>query len=150
MHAYVVDMPLSAWTTGTHAFDANPGGNLGAFYYRLSLNTGAADAVAIATSGSFSVQVSGLAAGQSVSFTDAGGHAYRDATGNAPGAVLATGGAGSFSGTWTDPAGTQGTAGGSVTVAFLGSSLVLNGADARCYDINAMAPIAVRAASSTR
>ena len=131
---YVVDQPVSDWTTGTGEYD--PGapplgaGPVGWFAYHTpdgSLTEAAR--LAKTTAGTFALTVAGTEAGDAVAFTDGTAQTMVDARTAA--GLVGTGGAGSFDGVWSDPfAGTADDidwGDGTLTVAFLGSSITLGG-----------------------
>lgn len=133
--AYVVDMPLASWTSGTKTFDGS--GTLGTFYRGLDLSSQAYDVAAVATAGTFLVSVSnGTAAGESVGFTDPDVQAYEQG-----GVAVATGGDGSFHGVWSDsgPASNPSYGAGTINMMWQGSSFLLgqDAALAVCYDASA-------------
>ena len=126
---YKIEMPASAWTTGTQTFDGTT--RIGVFYY------GMADAdddglfeqwqdAAAATGGDFSLVVEGLDEGDAITFTDSSDQTYYG-VGDVPRAV---GGSGSFGGVWSAPEVEDGEPpdyadSASVAMTYLGSSLTL-------------------------
>lgn len=126
---YKVELPASAWTTGTHSYD--PAVRLGVFYYGLADADGDGlfeqwQDAATASAGEFSLVVDGLDEGDAVSFTDQTPQTYF-AFGDVPRAV---GGTGSFSGVWSTPEVEEGATptwadSAILSISYLGSSLTL-------------------------
>lgn len=143
---YILDMPADAWTSGTVSLDRSVKGKerVAIFFDELDLDSGTWVARAITTSGSVSVTLDGVDAGQAVSLTDAGGHTFfdLDAT-DRPGAEVGNGGAASFTGVWSDSSADTPTPGsGQVDLSIGGSAVTLgNGNPAapivygECYDL---------------
>lgn len=155
---FVVDQPLAAWTTGTGSY-GGVGLNIreGLFLHRTpdgSLT--AALSVGKTTSGEFQLTVQGTATGDTVSFVDGTAQLLVDARTETSPPMVGTGGQGSFSGVWSDPAADTSAeidwaSGATLTVTYLGSSFTLGGSElggmsayAQCYDANA-----IRAAGAT-
>lgn len=155
---FAVDMPLAAWVTNT----AQTYGGIqlnareGTFVYRSPDGSlSAAMGVARTTSGSFAlVMGAGTAAGDPVAFEDTSAQILVDARTETSPPAVGTGGAGSFSGVWSDPAATTQSeidwATGTLTVTYLGSNLSLGGralggmsAYGQCYDpeLQSFAPV---------
>lgn len=96
--AFVVDAPITDFTTGTHPFDSVD--RVGEFLSQYDPNTGSYAALAIVSSGTYSLTVpGGTAVGDTLGFSDLSAEILFD-----PGltAVLATGGDGTFNGTFSD------------------------------------------------
>lgn len=166
LDVFVVDQPLAAWTSGTGGY-GGAGSNVreGLFLHRTpdgSLT--AALSVGKTTSGTFQLNVQGTATGDTVSFVDGTAQLLVDARTEANPPAVGSGGAGSFSGVWSDPAADTSAeidwaAGATVTVTYLGSSFTLGGAEldgmsayAQCYDAAnaASSPIQTLLGSGTR
>jgi hypothetical protein len=143
---YVIDMPIANWTTGTKAFSPSAGGNSATFYYELDLSTSVAKAIGHASSGSFAVTAGGTTAGDSISVTDSAGVTLFDATGLS-GAVIASGGTGTFDGVWSDPSPNAnpvfGSSSSAISVVYAGSSLSIGaqGSLGICYQQSSFAPL---------
>lgn len=140
VNAWLVQMPVSEWTTGSHVFGTGANDALGSLYYHLDPTFETAEAIGRVTTGSFSLDVAGLAAGDPVAFADTGAEPIFDVLSGAPGAVVGTRQNGTFTGVWSDPSpdvpATPGS--GSFSVFFDGSSLTLGTKTsyAVCYDEN--------------
>ena len=129
--AVVVDVPIADWSSGVHAYQATSGA---LFFHNVDLQTYGADLAAAASGGSFSLTVSGSSIGASVEFSTSGGQPFfqLDTAGLPTQTVVATGGAGAFTGTISDPAAapTLGTG----TFAITGLTLGSGGAWSACYN----------------
>lgn len=134
LDVYVVDQPASDWSDGEGEYDPGPfplgAGPVGWFAYHTpdgSLTEAAL--LARTTSGTFTLTVAGIEAGDAVTFVDGTAQAMVDARTNL--GTTGTGGTGSFDGVWTDPfaatAADVDWGDGTLHVAFLGSSITLGG-----------------------
>lgn len=134
LHLYIVEMPLSEWTSGQKNF----GGEIsGVFVYDADEQGNAADE-AYATGGGFDLQVSGTNPGDGVTFDDGDEQTYDGAE-----ASIARDGRGSFDGVLSDAAADQWTTGnGGITVEYDGNSVQLEEPDAGCIDEGASSPFA--------
>ena len=133
---FVVDAPITDFTTGDHPYDSI--NRFGEFLSQYDPNTGSYAAVAIASSGTYSLTVpAGTAIGSSIDFADASAETLYDAGGAALGAVIATGGDGTFTGTFSDfsAGGTLVPGSGSARITYGGVTRQLGtlGSYAGCY-----------------
>lgn len=130
---YIIDMPYESWFTGTKTFDAID--NYGFYFVGYDFATGAYQSLGLATSGTYSVTASGTDTGDSLSIQDPTSQLYLDY--DTPGAVLGSGGTGSFSGEWSDPYGSDVVPGtGTITVMHLGTAMTFGNylSYALCYE----------------
>lgn len=148
LDVFVVDQPLAAWTTGTGDYGgASFNARDGLFLYRTpDGSVSAAFGAAKTTGGEFQLTVQGTATGDSVSFVDGTAQVLVDARTVTDPPAVGTGGQGSFTGIWSDPAADESSeidwaSGASMTVTYLGSSITLGGdalggmsAYGQCYD----------------
>lgn len=146
---FSVDMPIGAWVTDSAQTygGAQLNARQGLFAYRSPDGSlSAAAGVAMTTGGTFAIDVAGTTAGAAVAYTDSSSEVLVDGRTAVDPPPVGTGGAGSFAGVWSDPAATtfgeiDWATGATLSVTYLGSSLVLGGSEldgmsayGQCYD----------------
>ena len=96
----IVDLPVANWVSGSLNYDLTS--NAGLFFIDVNFgaNPATQDIAAIATAGAFSITVGagGTAANTAVTFNDTDKQNYFDGSGTTVGALLGSGGIGSFTG----------------------------------------------------
>ncbi len=141
--SYLVDLPAATWLAGG---TASYGVDVTAVFMHDSDGTYVGStAVAFPMSGDFQVSADGFLPGATVTFSDAASQPYERYDvdlGGVTGEVIANGGTGTFTGTWTDPLVTDpgefvpGT--GAILVAFGTTNLSLGTTRAvgQCYQVS--------------
>ncbi len=135
IHAYLLDLPVASWVSGTGSFDGST--RIGALLYDYA--SGSAVDQAIAPSGTFDLSVAGYNTDDSVDFFDSTSQSYTANSG-----LTVSGGTGSFLGKITDPSSTSPVPGeGVIAMMYNGVSLSLgdNGSYSQCYDAAAFGPM---------
>lgn len=139
---FLVDAPLADWQTGVPSYTVNS--PIGVFYYGYDRATHDAEAAAVTTAGSFQLGLgSGTDVGGTVDWNDTTPQSFfaLDLVSGVVGAQVASGGTGTFSGTWSDPAVETTNGGtGSVSVAWMGTNFSIGGLGsfAKCYHASAL------------
>ena len=136
---FQIDAPLADWVTGTAGYAVNSPVGLVYLDKDPTTQTSIAAAAAICTAGSFDLVLgNATATSASIAFFDGAPQPFYalNQTNGTIGAYVGTGGAGTFHGVWSDPAGTAPIPGtGTVTVVWEGTTLTLGqqGSYAICY-----------------
>lgn len=136
---YLVDLPISRWTTGTVSLAFAPGDvRIAEIETDYDVTTGSWSSAAVATSGTLTLTVAGTSSGDAITLDDAGGHAFFDlASPSHLGDSVGSGGTAAFHGVWSASGSVQpGDAGDRASLSYRGSSLSIGDYTryAECYD----------------
>lgn len=144
--AILVDLPASLWLAGGTVTYDTPGVTAN-FLYDSDGTFAGSGAIGIPGGGAFEISADGFVPGALVTFSDADAQdftRYDPMVGSTTGEIVASGGIGSFTGTWTDPLETdpgsflEGE--GTLAITISGSSLTLGATRAvgQCYQVDSL------------